>query len=44
MTYAVNQFDQINTNRLHVSITGALLGKTVNLYDNSYGKLFNVYD
>ena len=32
------RYDEIRTNRLHVGIAGALLGKRVILYDNSYGK------
>jgi exopolysaccharide biosynthesis predicted pyruvyltransferase EpsI len=32
------QFDAINTNRLHVAIAGALLGRKVNLFPNSYLK------
>jgi exopolysaccharide biosynthesis predicted pyruvyltransferase EpsI len=34
----VDGFRTVNTNRLHVAIMGAMLGKTVNFYDNSYGK------
>ena len=40
----LNTFDVINTNRLHVSIAGALLGKQVRLWPNSYGKNQAVYD
>ena len=32
------RYDEIRTNRLHVGIAGALLGKRVILHDNSYGK------
>lgn len=32
------RFEQINTDRLHVAIASALLGKSVNLYPNSYFK------
>jgi len=40
----VDRFDRVNTNRLHVCIAAALLGKTVNLYPNSYYKCKAVYD
>lgn len=33
-----DRYDEIRTNRLHVGIAGALLGKRVVLHDNSYGK------
>lgn len=39
----LNQFSIINTNRLHVGIAGALLGKTVNFYGNAYHKNESVY-
>ena len=35
---------QVETNRLHVGIGAALLGKKVILHDNSYGKLRAIYD
>jgi exopolysaccharide biosynthesis predicted pyruvyltransferase EpsI len=38
------KFTEINTNRLHVSIAGALLGRKVNLYPNSYYKNKAVFD
>jgi exopolysaccharide biosynthesis predicted pyruvyltransferase EpsI len=34
----------INTNRLHVAIAGALLGRQVNLYSNSYSKNKDIYE
>ena len=34
----------VETNRLHVGIGAALLGKQVILHDNSYGKLRAIYD
>ena len=40
----VNQYDEIRTNRLHVAIAGALLGKVVKFYSNSYFKNKAVYD
>lgn len=39
----VGRADVIITNRLHIGIAGALLGKRVQLYDNSYGKNRDVY-
>ena len=33
-----DRYDEIRTNRLHVGIAGALLGKRMVLHDNSYGK------
>ena len=38
------KFNEINTNRLHISIAGALLGKKVNFYPNSYYKNKAVFD
>lgn len=38
------KFTEINTNRLHISIAGALLGRKVNLYPNSYYKNKAVFD
>jgi len=40
----ISKFDQINTNRLHISIAAALLGKQVNFYPNSYWKNEAIYD
>ncbi len=37
-------FRLINTNRLHICIAGALLGKEVNFYSNSYWKNQSVYE
>lgn len=34
----LGDFRVVNTDRLHVAILSALLGKEVHLYDNSYGK------
>lgn len=39
----LNKFEVINTNRLHMGIGGALLGKQVNFYPNSYWKNEAVY-
>lgn len=43
LTY-INQFDVINTNRLHVAIGATLLGKQVNLYGNNYFKIKAIYE
>lgn len=40
----INTFDEIYTNRLHVCISAALLGKKVHFYSNSYYKCKAVYD
>jgi exopolysaccharide biosynthesis predicted pyruvyltransferase EpsI len=40
----LDQFIAVRTDRLHVGIMCALLGKTVHLHDNSYGKNKDVYD
>lgn len=40
----VDWFETVNTNRLHIGILGAILGKRVNVYDNSYGKNRAVFD
>lgn len=40
----INKFEIINTNRLHIVISGAILGKTVNFYPNSYWKNEAVYN
>ncbi len=39
----VARADVIVTNRLHVGMAGVLLHKRVHLYDNSYGKIHDVY-
>jgi exopolysaccharide biosynthesis predicted pyruvyltransferase EpsI len=39
----LNQFEQIRTNRLHVAIASALLGKQVEMHDNNYYKCRAVY-
>ena len=41
---AINRFDLIRTDRLHTGIAGALLGKQVEIYPNSYYKNAAVYD
>ena len=38
------KFETINTNKLHVTIAGPLLGRKVNLYANSYFKNKAVFD
>ncbi|GHV96298.1 hypothetical protein AGMMS50293_26180 [Spirochaetia bacterium] len=40
----VNTLDIVVTDRLHVGIMAAMLGKRVYLLDNSYGKLSGVYE
>ena len=40
----INKFNTIVTNRLHVGIIAAVLGKNVRLYDNSYGKVRAVFE
>ncbi len=40
----INQFEVVNTNRLHVAISATLLGKSVNFYPNNYFKCQAVYD
>lgn len=40
----IEQFDEVNTNRLHVGIAAAKLGKKVNLYGNNYFKIRAIYD
>lgn len=39
----VNRYDTIHTDRLHVSIAAAILGKRVMLHDNCYGKNHDVF-
>ncbi|WP_147550312.1 MULTISPECIES: hypothetical protein [unclassified Akkermansia] len=41
---ALDQADVILTDRLHVGISGALLGKEVFLMDNVYGKISGIYE
>jgi hypothetical protein len=40
----INDFEVVNTNRLHVAIGVALLGKHVKFYPNSYFKYRAVYE
>lgn len=40
----INSYEEIRTNRLHIGIAGALLGKDVKLYPNSYYKCEEVYE
>lgn len=40
----INHYDVVVTNRLHVGIAAALLGKTVQLYPNNYWKVQAVYE
>ena len=40
----ISKFKKINTNRLHIGIAAALIGKIVNLYRGSYHKIAGIYD
>lgn len=40
----LNKFELVRTDRLHVCIAAALLGKNVEFFDNSYGKNRDVYE
>ena len=40
----INKFEIINTDRLHICIAAALLGKKVNFYSNSYFKCKAIYE
>ncbi|MGJ8694439.1 MAG: polysaccharide pyruvyl transferase family protein [Thalassotalea sp.] len=40
----INEFETINTNRLHVAVAATLLGKNVNFFANNYFKCKAVYD
>lgn len=40
----INNYDTINTNRLHGGIGASLLNKEVNMYPNSYFKNYEVYN
>lgn len=39
----LKRFGTVYTNRLHIGICSAMLGKQTVLYDNSYGKIYNIY-
>jgi exopolysaccharide biosynthesis predicted pyruvyltransferase EpsI len=39
----INKYNIVNTNRLHVCIGAALLGKQVNFYPNSYYKNESIF-
>ncbi len=41
---AIESVDVVVTDRLHVSIASAMLGKELLMLDNSYGKLLGVYE
>lgn len=40
----INEYQEINTDRLHLAITGSLLNKKVNFYQNNYYKNKAVYE
>lgn len=42
MLYVINRYNKIITDRLHVAILSYRLDKDIELYDNSYGKVYNV--
>jgi exopolysaccharide biosynthesis predicted pyruvyltransferase EpsI len=42
MTF-ISRFNIVRTNRLHVGIMSAILGKELHFYDNSYGKNHDVF-
>lgn len=44
MVSTLDAFDEIHTNRLHVAIVAAILGKKVEFYGNSYFKCQAVYE
>lgn len=37
-------FQKIETNRLHIAILAAILGRNVDIYDNNYGKVSSIYE
>jgi exopolysaccharide biosynthesis predicted pyruvyltransferase EpsI len=41
--HAINEVDVVVTDRLHVGVGAALLGKHLVWLDNSYGKVHGVY-
>lgn len=43
MFEVLDKFQTVKTDRLHIAIAAALLGKDVVMYDNSYGKISGVY-
>lgn len=43
MMQMISNFRAIRTNRLHVAIMAAMLGREVHFYDNSYGKNYDVF-
>lgn len=44
LMWFINQFKAVRTNRLHIAILSAILGRNVRLSDNRYGKLRDVYE
>lgn len=40
----INPYDTIYSTRLHIAIASAMMGKKVNIIDNTYGKNFSFYD
>ena len=44
MSSVIDRYRNIVTNRLHVAVISYLLGKNIELYDNSYCKVSGVYE
>jgi exopolysaccharide biosynthesis predicted pyruvyltransferase EpsI len=44
MCLFLDHVDRVRTDRLHVAILSAMLGKAVEMFDNSYGKNRSVYE
>ena len=40
----INKYDEVRTNRLHIAIAAACLGKKVKLYANNYFKIRAIYE
>lgn len=40
----IDQYDEVNTNRLHVAVAAILLDKKVHIYANNYFKIRAIYD
>lgn len=41
---AISEYSEVHTDRLHVSIAAALMGRSVHLYANSYFKNLSIYE
>ena len=40
----ISNFESVNTDRLHICIAGALLGKKVRVFEGNYHKIRSIYD